>query len=207
MAFPANLTGTVDGPAIVNVQGPQPMTDGDTMILNGRAWARRQPTARKFVPNIETGAAAITAVGTSAVHVAGTLYICEFPIYETKVCTGMQACNGTVVGTDNLILAIYSPAVAGVATLLANTALAGTLSAGASAFQTIPFVTAVTLPPGLYWAVLQCNGTTATSRRVATGTANVIAGSQAGVFGTIPATLTVPTTFTADMGPVVCAYS
>jgi hypothetical protein len=91
--------------------------------------------------------------------------------------------------------------------LLANSAVAGTLSANASTMQNRAFLAPVTLPPGRYFIAVQSNGGTATTNKfvVANG-ANVMTSVISGVFGTVPATITVPTTFTTAVGCVAQLY-
>jgi hypothetical protein len=111
--------------------------------------------------------------------------------------------NGATAGTDNVIGALYSSD----GVLVANSALAGTLSAGANAFQDLAFTSPVLAYPGRYFGVLQASGTTATTRRIAaTMGGHVMATTATGTFGTLPATITVPTAATADAGPIFRLY-
>jgi hypothetical protein len=117
---------------------------------------------------------------------------------------GLAVLNGTIVGTDNMLVALYG----GSGILLANSAVAGTLSAGASTFQNRDFLFPITLPPGRYFCGVQSNGTTATSNKlVAANGVNVLTTSSTGTFGTVPATITVPTTFTTAVGCVCQLYT
>lgn len=155
------------------------------------------------ISNIPIGAVAYNALGTSAVHVAGTTYYSEIWLPAGKTITGIGVLNGATVGTNNLAVAIHG-AEGGAA--LATSALAGVLSAGANAFQEIALTAPFTAPcAGLYWIAVQCNGTTATTRRIAASTYLNLTKSTAGTFGTFPS-LTVPTTFTADVGPIAYVY-
>lgn len=148
---------------------------------------------------VDIGNVAYTALGTSAVHVAGTIYMCEGFLPRSKLVTGIGVLNGTIVGTDNLIVALYD----GLGNLLANSALAGVLSAGANAFQEINFTIPYKLKnDGIYYFATQSNGVTCTTRRVAASTYLRRTKSVAGVFGTLPANIAPPTTFTADVGPI-----
>lgn len=154
-------------------------------------------------PNIPVGAVAYGSLGTAAVHVAGSLYVTEIYVPRSMMVTGIAVLNGGVVGTDNLIAALYD----GAGRRLAYSALAGALSAGANAFQTL----ALTVPyqlqnDGKYHVVVQCNGTTATTRRIAANTYLNRASIIAGTFGTLPGQITVPTTITADAGPICYLY-
>ena len=157
-----------------------------------------------ILPNMPLGTAALTAAGASSVHVAGTLNVSEIYIPHWNTWKGIAVLNGTVVGTDNMLVALYGSDGA----LLANSAVAGTLSAGASTFQNRDFLTPVTLPPGRYFIGVQSNGTTATTNKfVAANGVNVLTTSSTGTFGTVPATITVPTTFTTAVGCVAQLYT
>ena len=157
-----------------------------------------------ILPNMPLGNAALTAAGTSSVHVAGTLNISEIFIPHWNTWKGLAVLNGTIVGTDNMLVALYGST----GLLLANSAVAGTLSAGASAFQNRDFLTPVTLAPGRYFCGVQSNGTTATSNKfVAANGVNVLTTSSVGTFGTVPASITVPTTFTTAVGCVCQLYT
>ena len=157
-----------------------------------------------ILPNMPLGNAALTAAGTSSVHVAGTLNISEIYVPAWNVWKGLAVLNGTIVGTDNMMVMLYNST----GQLVANSAVAGTVSAGASVFQNRDFLTAVLLAPGRYFCGVQSNGTTATSNKfVAANGVNVLTASSTGTFGTVPATITVPTTFTTAVGCVAQLYT
>lgn len=154
--------------------------------------------------NMPLGTAALTAAGTSSVHVAGTMNISEIFVPHWNVWKGMGMLNGTVVGTDNMLVALYGSS----GILLANSAVAGALSAGASQFQNRDFLFPVCLPPGRYFCGVQSNGTTATSNKFVSANGPVLlTTSSTGTFGTVPATITVPTTFTTAVGVVCTLYT
>lgn len=155
----------------------------------------------RILPNVPINAFA--SLGTSAVHVAGSLYVSEIQVPHYATWTGIGVLNGATVGTDNGLVALYGSD----GRFIRSSALAGALSAGANAFQNRAFTSAVTLAPGRYFIVSQFNGTTATTRRIAaTMGGNTMSAVIAGTFGTLPATITVPTTFTADAGPIGWLY-
>jgi hypothetical protein len=155
-------------------------------------------------PAIALGSAALTGYETNGVApVAGTVNLTEIYVPYGATWTGVGVLNGTTVGTDNFIVAIYGSNGA----LLANSALAGTLSAGASIFQNIPFTATVQLPAGRYFIAVQSNGTTATLRHIlAANGSNVMTSATVGVFGTLAATVTPPATFTTALGVIVQLY-
>ncbi len=173
-------------------------------IPQGGQGVPAQVQGPSILPNIPLGVAALTAAGASSVHVAGTMNLSEIFIPHWNTWKGLAVLNGTVVGTDNMLVALYG----GDGKLLANSAVAGTLSAGASTFQSRDFLVPVTLAPGRYFCGVQSNGTTATSNKfVSANGVNVLTGAIAGTFGTVPATVTVPTTFTTAQGCVCQLYT
>jgi hypothetical protein len=136
--------------------------------------------------------------------VAGTIYYAEVEIRRNITLTGVGVLNGATVGTNNWIVGLHTSAGGAV---VANSALAGVLSSGANAFQQIAFTaTYDATGPGRYWIAFQSNGATDTARTTAVSTfVDVLTKSTAGAFGTLPS-LTVPTTFTADVGPIAYVY-
>ena len=122
--------------------------------------------------------------------------------YAPMVATGMGVLNGTTVGTDKVVYALWDSAGA----VIRTTLLTGVLSATADVFQEIAFTSAVTLPPGRYWGGFQAEGTTAAHQTIATLTYLNSTGPVAGTFGTIPAITTTNTT-TAGVGPFWYLYA
>jgi len=146
----------------------------------------------------------LSSLGTSTTPVAGTIYWADVFIPETaKVLTGVGVLNAATVGTNKWVVGLYNSAGA----LVANSALAGALTAGANAFQQVAFTATYTTPkPGRYWIGVQLDGTTDRFRTIAAATwIDVLTTSATGTFGTLTA-LTPPTTFTADTGPVAYVY-
>ena len=163
--------------------------------------APSSPQGPRILPNGPI--LAFASLGTSAVHVAGTWYRSEIYVPHLAQWTGIQVLNGATVGTDNIMVALYD--TNGV--LITNSAVAGALSAGANAFQSLAFLTQPILQPGRYFVAVQCNGTTATTRKwAAANGGNQMTQSATGTFGTVPASFTPPTTFTADVGPIAALY-
>lgn len=159
---------------------------------------RRTDNAHPFAQgNIEIGHVAYGSLGTSAVSVAGTLYIAELFAKRSMLVTAIGMLNGTIAGTDNVIYSLYDA----LGKLLGRTA--STLHAGTDTFQQIALQTPVDLPTdGRYFIGLQVSGVTATNRRMAASTFLNRTASQTGTFGTIPGAITPPTTFTAGVGPI-----
>ncbi len=153
----------------------------------------------------QPGAVAYTSINTTGTTLSATTQYCtEMVIPYNKVLTGLGVLNGTTVGTDAHIVALYDSS----GNLLANSALAGTTAASASAYQSIAFTKLYyAVGPARYYGCLQTNGTTATVRMTLTGINDTqLTKGQTGVtFGTLP-TLTVPTSFATAVGPYFIAY-
>jgi hypothetical protein len=161
-------------------------------------------TGRSRYSTVSIGSVAYASFGTSTTPVAGTLYCAEAFLPRNMTLTGIGVLNGGTVGTDKWIVALYGSAGGSV---LANSALAGTTTSGANAFQEIAFTaTYAAVGPARYWVCGQLNGTTDRLRTVAASTfIDVLTNSTAGSFGTMPS-LTAPTTFAADVGPAAYIY-
>jgi len=161
-----------------------------------------QKSGRSRYGTVPIGSVAYSSMGTNTTVVAGTIYWAEIEIERPVTLTGIAVLNGATVGTNNGLVALYDSNGA----LVANSALAGALSAGANAFQARDFTAAVAVQPGRYFVAYQQNGTTATIRTIAVSTfIDSLTASATGTFGTLTA-LTVPTTITADVGPIAYAY-
>jgi hypothetical protein len=141
----------------------------------------------------------LTSYGTDTVVANGTIYFAEVIAGIGATITSVSCLNGSVVGTDNLIYAIYSAAGA----RLGNTALAGVLSAGANAFQAaIPLTVPVVSPAGILFVAVQTNGTTARIRTInGNASQHWIEFAVASTFANLP-TVNVPNTATANVGPI-----
>lgn len=134
--------------------------------------------------------------------VAGTRYYSSLLLQQQTTLTGIQALVGTTGGTDSWIFELHSPT----GVLLATTATAGTTAGTASTWQQIPFTATYTiLVPGTYFLAVQSNGTTAKLATLNSVTNPTLTGSATGTFGT-GASITPPTTYTANLGPVAYVY-
>jgi hypothetical protein len=161
-------------------------------------------TGRSKYSTVPIGSVAYGSFGTSTTLTAGTIYWAEVFIPRNITLTGVGVLNGATVGTDKWIFALYDSDGGAV---VANSALTGVTSSGANAFQEIAFTgTYAAVGPARYWIALQSNGTTDNIRTVAASTfIDVLTTSATGAFGTLTS-LTPPTTFTADKGPLAYVY-
>ena len=161
-------------------------------------------TGRFRYPTITFGSTAYGSLGTAVSSVAGTVYIADVYVERDFTATGVGILNAGTVGTSLGIVGLYSAA----GNLLANSALAGAVTAGANAFQQRAFTATIKLlGPAQYFVAYQANSNTDNFRAIAASTfVDVVTTSTTGAFGTMPATITVPTTFTADVGPAAYLY-
>ena len=134
--------------------------------------------------------------------VAGTRYYTSYTIGVPQVFTGGIVEVGTTGGTDLWNIELHSPA----GVTLATTLLTGTTAGTANTWQQIAFTATYTLTvPGTYWVVLQSNGTTAKFASLNSPISTLLTGSATGTLGTA-ASITPPTTYTANLGPKIILY-
>lgn len=174
-------------------------------IYQGGLSAPAYLQGNSLLPNISLGSLALTSYETNGVtQTAGQWNYTEIYVPYLNVWKGAGVLNGTTVGTSKYIVALFGTN----GTLLANSAVAGTLSAGASAMQNIAFINPILLVPGRYFIGLQMDVATDTVRHVlaANGSFN-INGTQSGTFGTVPNITTVSTTFTTAVAPICQLYT
>lgn len=187
----------------------QNVTQGGNIavIPQGQAGATT-PTylqGNSILPNIALGSLALTSYETNGVtQTAGQWNYSEIFVPYWNTWKGAGVLNGTTVGTSKYIVALWGTSGA----LLANSAVAGALSSGASVMQNFAFLNPILLAPGRYFVGLQMDVATDTVRHVLSANgSNVICGTQAGTFGTIPAITTVSTTFTTAVAPICQLYT
>lgn len=142
--------------------------------------------------------------GTSTTPSTTVLYLSQIYIPANTTLTGIKVNNGATCGTNKWIVALFDSTGAPVA----NSSTSGVTCSGTDAYQAIPFTgTYAAVGPAVYWIGLYANGTTDRFRTIpAVGEFAGLAGSvSAQTFGTV-ASVTLPTTFSADLGPVGFVY-
>ena len=148
---------------------------------------------------------ALVGLITSTTDVAGQIWFSQLFIPSSTTLTGICILAGGGAMTDNWIGGLYNAA----GTLVANTALAGTALATASAYNCVNFTATVAVTgPQTYFAAFQGSGTTAGQMYIYGTKAapnNYGTGTQAGSFGTLAA-ITPTVTYTAAKGPVMSVY-
>ena len=163
--------------------------------------------------NIPIGSVALASIGTNTADII-QLWVTDIMVPYNRLVSNISILSGGTATTDNWLAAIYDS----YGTLIASTALAGQLLATANSWQTQAIAltyargtttstaaTSVQLyGPQQYYIAVQGNGTAAGAIQTVPAPYQICAGIiAAGTFGTIPATITVPTTFTAAKAPVV----
>lgn len=156
---------------------------------------------------IGTWPVATATSGTDTTIVAGTIYYGSAQVFGDVFVTGVKYLPGSASTNGNIIAAIFDEG----GTLLANSILTGTATTTAAQSQSVP----LTLPflltgPRTVIIALQLSSTSDHIRTIPTycdvGT-GVLAGSQTGVFGTLPNPLTISATlFTGAVGPIAALY-
>lgn len=163
--------------------------------------------------NIPIGSVALASIGTGTADII-QLWVTDILVPYNRVVKNISILSGGTATTDNWLAAIYDNS----GNLIASTALAGQLLATANVWQTQPIAltyvrgsntstaaTQVSLyGPQQYFIAIQGSGTAAGAIQTVPAPYQICAGViAAGTFGTIPATITVPTTFTAEKAPIV----
>jgi len=154
----------------------------------------------------DPGSTTLSTIETSGTAAAANteIYCTELDLPYSVLITGLAVLNGTTVGTNKHFLILYDAT----GNVLANTATAGTLTAGASTYQKINLVNKYyAVGPARYFVCDGLNGTTDTIRHASTGSNDNILGGTVGtqVFGTA-IKITVPSSFTTVKVPYIAIF-
>lgn len=166
----------------------------------GYAGGQNPQTAAFSLMQIAAAAAFLTNSASKTV-VAGSRYIVDQPVGQAMTVTGVNVLVGSTGGTDKWIAELHDSA----GLLVATSALAGATTGTAGTYQQLAFTAPVSIAPGTYYIAIQTNGTTATLGTLNSPTSPHVTGSATGVFGT-SASITPPTTYTANLGPLASLY-
>lgn len=163
--------------------------------------------------NVPIGSIALASMGTNTTDII-QLWVTDIMVPYNRVVSNISMLSGGTATTDNWLAAIYDS----YGVLIASTALAGQLVATANVWQTQAIAltyargtttsaaaTSVKLSgPQQYYVAVQGNGTTAGMLQTVPAPYQICAAAiAAGTFGTIPATITPPITFTAAKAPFI----
>jgi len=176
--------------------------------IDCRGSAPSLPGGAFLISNIPIGAIALASMGTNTTDII-QLWVTEIFVPINRFATKIGVLQGGTATTDNILAAIYDSQGA----LVGSTPLAGTILATANTFLELTITlnsAGATVGglqlygPGQYYVAVQGSGTTAGALQTVAAPYLICAGLvAAGVFGTLPASITVPTTFTAAKGPIV----
>ena len=173
------------------------LTNWDTQLANG---SNPQTASTSLVQQL--AASLYFGQVKDKTMVAGSRYYSSLVIGNPAVLTGIQVLIGTTGGTDNWLVELHSPT----GTVLANSATAGALVGTASTWQRFAFTATYNLTvPGTYFLAVQTTGTTAKLATLNSDVNPTLTGSATGSFGTT-ASITAPTTYTANLGPMAMVY-
>lgn len=187
----------IDTSGNVTVAGTESVTGVFTPTGGIAASAATKTIFATWHPDVVTSA-------TSATPSSTAVQMTQMWIPHNMTLTGVGVLNAATCGTNKWIVAIFDSS----GNPLANSATAGTLCSGTSAYQKVAFTAPYVITgPRTLWIGVYADG--ATDRYYAvptTGQADGLAGTVTGqTFGTVAA-VTLPTTFTADKGPVAYVY-
>ena len=150
------------------------------------------------------GSVVLATAGTDVACADGTRFWTELMIPYNVTLTGLSYLVGSVGGTDSVVVQLVNSAGTEVATSRAVGGAAAIVGTAAE-IQSVPFTAPYAATAGLYYAVVQFNGTTAKFRAYPITGSKFIAGSVGGTWLTA-AGITPGTTFTADKGPICITY-
>ncbi len=153
------------------------------------------------ISNYPMGSVALASIGTNTADISGQLWITGIWVPANKTISKILVLAGGTATTDNILAAIFDYN----GKFLQSSALAGALLSGANTFQSLSLLSSVTLSgPAMYYVAVQGNGATAGAIETLSALYNTVPTTVvSGVFGTVPSSITLPTTFTAANGPVI----
>ncbi len=152
--------------------------------------------------NIHTGGISVTQTtdGNDTTPATTETYIAEVFVPCNMTITGIALFNGSATGSGDVTVALANSSGAVVGTQSASTAVSGT-----DAFQRVPLgATYAAVGPAVYYVLVQYNNT---ATRFNTHLLGNFGASKktAETYGTFT-TITPPTTFTANQGPIASLY-
>lgn len=150
------------------------------------------------------GSVVLATAGTDAACTNGDRYWTEIMIPYNVTLTGVSYLVGSVGGTDSVVVQLVNSSGTEVATSRPVGEAADIVGTTAQ-FQSVDFSTTYAATAGVYYIVLQFNGTTAKFRTYPITGSPFVAGSVGGTWQTA-AGITPGTTFTADKGAICITY-
>lgn len=158
------------------------------------------------VPMAHSGGIGATSatMGTDTAPSITETYVVMVYVPVNGSFTGISILNGSAIA-GNLTIAMANSG-GQLITSVPSTVSASTAASGTAAFQAIPFVGPHALVgPAYYFILLQCDSTSYRFRTHVVGA--FPAGKLTGTtYGSMPSNFAVPSTFTANLGPVCSLY-
>lgn len=161
-----------------------------------------------LISNLPLGPVALASIGTNTAGVI-QMWLTEIWVPVNRFATKIGLLQGGTATTDKAAATLYDSQ----GVLIGSTPVAGTTLSGPNTFLELTLTldgagaTVGGIPlygPGQYYVGVQLNGTTAGDIQTVAAPYLMCAGVvSAGVFGTFPATITTPKTFTTGTGPIV----
>lgn len=188
-----DIDGAVDMATTLLVTGVSTLTGGVVY-----------PTATAFIWSVG-GATLVVTGGTDETPIDGQRQWVQVNIPYNVTLTGIGYMVGTVGGSDSVVVELKDSAGATVARSIAtNTEIADIVGATA-VFNNLDFSSTYAAVAGIYYIVVQMNGTTARFRTYGVEGSKFVTGTAAGTFKT-DASITPGTSFTVDEGPISYVY-
>ena len=151
------------------------------------------------------GSVVLATAGTDAAASDGDRYWTEIMIPNNVTLTGVSYLVGSVGGTDSVVVQLCNSAGVEVATSASATGIAADIVGTTAEFQSVDFTSTYAATAGVYYVVVQFNGTTAKFRTYPIPGSPFVAATAGGTWET-KADITPGSTFTADTGPICITY-
>lgn len=145
--------------------------------------------------------------GTDTTPAEKKLFVTSVWIPSFKICKGIGYLVGSVGGTNKAVAGLFNSA--GLVVAKTSETTEGTLVGTAAEIQEIAFTSEyAAAAPGLYYIGITMNGNTARLRSIPTNTAgsNIFTTEASLTTKNVLETITPPTTFTGNKGPVAWVY-
>ena len=147
------------------------------------------------------GPSLLATSGTDQAPTDGPRQWVQVFIPRNVTLTGIGYMVGSVGGTDSVVVELKDSAGATVARSIASDTEIADLVGTAANFQNVNFSSTFAAVAGIYYIVVQMNGTTAKLRTYGVVGSKFVAATAAGTFKT-DASITPGTVFVADEGPI-----
>ncbi len=182
------------------------VTDGDVVITDATTLTGGVvfATMTSFIWSVG-GASVLATSGTDQAPTGGPRQWVQIYIPYNVTLTGIGYMVGSVGGTDSVVVELKDSAGATVVRSIASDTEIADIVGTTAQFNNIDFSSTYNAVAGIYYIVVQFNGTTARVRTYGVVGSKFVAATAGGTFKT-DASITPGTTFTADEGPISYVY-